>query len=156
MAEGLAKKLLAERLKCHVEDLVDSGVSVLSSGTWGIEGACSAPEAVDVCKKRGINISNTRSRPLSVELANRSDIIYAMTERHREMVISLVPSAGQKTLLLDPTGEDIADPVGGPVKAYETCLGRLETLIEDRLDEMIEGLPPSQGDGPRQNYREES
>src|SRR5260370_30563389 len=47
MAEGLCKKLLAERLGCALEELPERGFVVLSAGLAALMGGQAAPQALD-------------------------------------------------------------------------------------------------------------
>ena len=65
MAEGLYRKLLAQRLNCPEEDLVDRGHMILSAGVAADDGQPSSPEAVEILSARGIDISTHESQQLT-------------------------------------------------------------------------------------------
>jgi protein-tyrosine phosphatase len=135
IAEGLCKKLLAERLGCAVEDLPARGVVVQSAGALGYSGGRGAREAVEVCRTRGIDISNHRQQGLAAELIHRSDYIYAMASQHIDAVRSISPGDAAKAKLLDPAG-DIGDPIGGTIDDYEAVAKRITSALQKRLSEV--------------------
>src|SRR5579862_9107943 len=67
MAEALFKKRLADRLGCTVDELSARGFSVLSAGVAAMIGAEAAEEAIQVVRTYGADLTQHRSRPLSVE-----------------------------------------------------------------------------------------
>jgi len=71
---------------------------------------------------------------LSVELIHQADIIFTMGRAHARAVTSLVRSAADKVMTLDPDG-DIEDPIGADVSVYRRLAEELRSLIEKRLQE---------------------
>jgi protein-tyrosine-phosphatase len=59
-----------------------------------------------------------------------------MGRSHLQAVTSLVPSAADKTVTLDPKG-DIDDPIGGDASLYNELATTLKGLIEQRLKEKV-------------------
>lgn len=135
MAEGLARKILAEKLGVGEDQLGEKGFVVQSAGAFATPGMRAAAPGISVLRKMGVDISRHRSQLLSVELIHQSDAIFAMSENHRRSVLALVPSAAEKVHLLDPAG-DIDDPIGGDESLYLSLAGQLNTLIANRLAEM--------------------
>lgn len=135
MAEGLAEKILAERLGCAVDELPSRGVIVSSAGiSGGIGGA--SEHAITVLARQGIDISQHASTALSADHVRQADYTWAMTRAHRDAIVNMVPSAADRVaLLLD--GEDVADPVGGTVEDYESCGQTIEKGVRARMQEVI-------------------
>jgi protein-tyrosine phosphatase len=134
MAEGLAKRIIAKKLSVSEADLEKKGITVMSAGSFAMPGARATPQGVEALKELGIDLSSHRSRPLTVELIHQADVIYAMGRGHIGAIASLVPSAAEKTLTLDPKG-DIDDPIGGDLELYQALAGTMQKLIEQRLNE---------------------
>jgi tRNA threonylcarbamoyl adenosine modification protein (Sua5/YciO/YrdC/YwlC family) len=134
MAAGLFRQLLARRMECTVAELAERLVTVRSAGSFAGDGARAAEEAIEVMRRRGIDIADHRSSRLSPELIHTADRIYVMTETHAGAVTALVPSAQVKTRLL---GEGpIEDPIGGTVAVYESCAARIAQALAARLEEV--------------------
>ena len=136
MAEAIARQVLAEQLKVPPDDLEKKGYMVLSAGSFAMPGARATPQGVEALRSQGIDLSRHRSRPLSVELIHQADVIFTMGRSHQQAVTALVPSAVEKTLLLDPAG-DIDDPIGSELPVYESLARTLRGLIESRLKEKV-------------------
>lgn len=136
MAEAMARKLLAERLGCRPDEVAARGVVFRSAGTGAVRGSPASEGARTVMARRGLDVGPHQSCPLTAELIRESDRIYAMTEAHRETIISMVPSAAGKTERLDPDA-DIEDPVGGGEDVYERCAQQIYRALRHRLEEMM-------------------
>lgn len=136
MAEAIFRRMLAERLRVSPADLTEQGVTVSSSGTMAMRGGPASEHALEVCRKRGLNIDDHRARPLTVDLINGSDYIFTMAGHHLEMVCGLVPDAGGKARPLDPDG-DIADPAGGDLEDYERAAARIDHALQHRIHEVL-------------------
>jgi protein-tyrosine-phosphatase/tRNA A37 threonylcarbamoyladenosine synthetase subunit TsaC/SUA5/YrdC len=136
MAMALARKVLAEKLGTTADGLEAKGTSVLSAGAFAMAGSRATPQAVEAVKDLGADLSAHRSRPLTAELVNSADLIFAMGRSHRSAVLSLAPAAAEKVHTLDPAG-DIDDPIGSDVSVYRSLAGSLEKLIRTRLEEKL-------------------
>jgi protein-tyrosine phosphatase len=134
MAEGLARRILADQLHIEPELLESKGICVVSAGSFAMPGSRATPQAVEAVKALGADLSRHRSQPLSVELIHQADVIFTMGRNHASAVTALVPSAAEKTHTLDPAG-DIDDPIGGDISLYQELAVHLQGLIEKRLSE---------------------
>ena len=135
MAEALARAALAKKLGVSEEELEKKGLVVMSAGSFAMPGARATPQAVEAVKSLGADLSKHRSRPLSVELIHQADAIFTMSRAHASAVTALVPSAAEKTMTLDPSG-DIEDPIGGDLTLYQQLAGTMQSLVEKRLEEV--------------------
>ncbi|MGC8540146.1 MAG: Sua5/YciO/YrdC/YwlC family protein [Phycisphaerae bacterium] len=135
MAAGLALQILAEKLNIPSAELPSRHIVVRSAGVHAAGGMPAAVEAVKVLGAMGVDIQKHRSAPLTDDLLRRADMIFTMTQAHREEIISRMPTAAEKTFTLDPDG-DIDDPIGKGEQAYRKTAQRLEKLIRNRVVEM--------------------
>jgi protein-tyrosine phosphatase len=136
MAEGIARKYLADRLATTPDELEKRGITVMSAGSYAMPGAKATAPAVEALRAMGVDLSRHRSRPLSVELIHQADVIFTMSESHARAVESLVPAAAEKVSNLDPASE-IEDPIGGDLSLYTEVAERIRGLIEQRLAQGI-------------------
>ena len=136
MAEGIFKKMVAQRCGCSVEQLASKGIHIRSAGTMAFGSGRASPEAVEVCRQRGIDISSHTVRGLDQDLAHPADFIFAMGRHHLEVLRSISPSILTKAQTLDPNG-DISDPAGGSYEDYEMAADRIEAALERRLEEVL-------------------
>lgn len=120
LAEALARSL-------------DATLEVGSAGLGAAEGQPAAEHAVEVARRRGLDLTRHASRALSQELIESSDLILVMTGAHRRLLLRRFPASEDKVFLLkryaSSVEEDVEDPFGGPLSAYEACLTELETEL---------------------------
>ena len=137
MAEAILKKLIAGRLTCSVAELEDRGVQVSSAGVAAAPGLPASPEAVDVMKEAGGDISSHASQPFVDKLANDADLILTLTNVHRDAILRTWPQVETKTRTLRSDGGDIGDPIGAPLEVYRKCAAQIEQALQQRLEEIV-------------------
>lgn len=136
MAEAIARARLAARLEVAAERLAEFGFELRSMGVFAGPGAPAAAHAVEVLRAMGIDLVSHRSRTAIPEDVLKLDRVYAMTRSHLDALRLLLPPGRDKhCTLLDPHGDDIPDPIGGPRSEYEHAAELIGRAIEARLDE---------------------
>jgi protein-tyrosine phosphatase len=135
MAAAIAAKQLADKFHIAPAELPLRHIVVQSAGLHAAFGMRAAMEAMDAVKTFGADLTTHISQPTSPELLRRADVIYTMTDAHRDEVLELVPGAARKTFLLDPNG-DIADPIGSSLAVYQQVAARMSELLRQRLGEL--------------------
>jgi protein-tyrosine phosphatase len=134
LAEGLCKKMLADRLACAPAELPERGYVVHSAGLAAGRGEQAAAEAVSTAHEFGADLSGHLSRPVTPELLARADLLVAMTQQHLQFLSRLGPLAPPMRLLRSDGG-DIDDPLGGDAEVYRACArqiwGHLEALVPE-------------------------
>jgi protein-tyrosine phosphatase len=136
LAEGLCKKLLAERLGCSVEELPRRGFYVLSAGLAAMMGGEAATEAVEVGRGFGADLTSHQTRPLSEDLASQADFLVAMTRGHLMALTDHYPRLGSRPRLLSAAGDDIPDPIGSPREVYQECADQIWRCLAPLVDEI--------------------
>lgn len=136
MAEALLRKKLAEKLGCGVDELDDRGVTVASAGIAAMSGGHATPEAVQVMRAKGLDLSQHESQPLSDRLVRYADIILTMTRSHREGLLAQWPEAAGRAFVLSRDNKDIADPIGGSPEMYKRCADQIDNLLSSWVDEL--------------------
>ncbi len=126
MAEGLALRLIAERLGVagprERQAVAEFGFEISSFGTFASPGARASSYTLDVLAQRDIALSEHASTPATPELVRELDQVYCLTRSHLDALKAMLPPGRAKKLaLLDPDGRDIADPIGGSLAVYEQC-----------------------------------
>lgn len=132
MAEGLCRKLLAERVGCSVDQLAGSGYKVMSAGVMAYEGGQASPEAVEACRLLGVDIGGHRAKPVTPSLLGQADVIFAMTRSHRRAILEEQPGAESRVLMLGGD-QDVDDPIGSSLRTYSDCARGMEELLRVRL-----------------------
>ena len=136
MAMAIGRQVLAKKLGVSPDRLGDEGYDVISAGTFAMPDMRATPAAVTAVAELGGDLASHRSRPLDVALIHRADLIVTMGRSHREAVLGLVPSAADKTVLLNPDG-DIEDPIGSDERHYLELARQMEPLVQQRVEERI-------------------
>ncbi len=134
IAEGLCKQMLAKRLGCEIDELLDRGVRVHSAGTLGLSGSRVSEESVQACSRRGVDISGHTSTHLTGELIHPADHVFVMARHHLEAARSIGHGDTGRALLL--ADEDISDPIGGSAEDYERTARAISDALEKRLQEV--------------------
>ncbi|MBI4711716.1 MAG: threonylcarbamoyl-AMP synthase [Planctomycetes bacterium] len=133
MAVGLYKKILADKLHIPVDELESKGYKIISAGTSAIYNSPASNLAVTALKELSADISRHRSQPVTMTLIEESDQIYVMTKGHLTTLKEWIPQATDRMTLLDPTGEDIEDPIGGELETYRLCRDKIHKGLERLL-----------------------
>jgi len=136
MAEGLFRKLLAEKLGCSEDMLVDRGYVVASAGLSAALGGPPAAEAVQILSQKQIDLRNHESQPLTPRLLQQADYIYTMTRGHRDTILWEYPDLADRVRLLSQDEMDIPDPIGSGLDEYARCAEVIEKNVRILLDNM--------------------
>jgi tRNA threonylcarbamoyl adenosine modification protein (Sua5/YciO/YrdC/YwlC family) len=136
MAEAILRKLIAEKFNCTLEETEQRGVIVSSAGVSATPGGVAAPEAVEVMRTRGLDLSRHESQPLSEKLIRHADVILALTNAHRQAIIRRWPEAAGRTMVMRMDQTDIDDPIGAPAEVYTQCAQQIEEALRERLKHM--------------------
>jgi protein-tyrosine phosphatase len=137
MAEALCKAMLAQRLGCSIDELPARGYWVASAGLAAFPGDLPSPEAVDILREMGADLSMHRSRPLDVDLVAHADHLIAMTRNHLATVIARYPAIGGALRLLCGIEGDLDDPIGGDFDVYAGCARTIRRHLDRIIVEMV-------------------
>jgi len=129
MAEAIARDLIR---RAGVTD-----VTVASAGVAAGDGMPMTAEARQALTDMGFAPGSHRSRMLELAMVNASRRIFTLTKSHQRAVqAALPPAEASKVELLDPQGEDVPDPIGGPLDEYRATASAIERMVKARLKEM--------------------
>jgi protein-tyrosine phosphatase len=137
MAEAICKRLLADRLGCPPEQLLERGFCVLSAGLTAMMGRCAAAEAVETVLAHGADLERHQSQIVTPELLAGADYVWAMTETHLRLLKAVYPDFGPQPELLSPEGEDVEDPIGCDLEVYRQCAGAIRNHLVKRLEGVL-------------------
>jgi len=132
MAEAIARKIAIERGLPDVE----TG----SAGTSAWDGAAISDGAMLVGIERKLDLSSHRSRQLTKQLVQESDLILAMGPHHLERIQALGGADKAYLLAAYPShttqGRGISDPMGGDLEVYRATADELEAEIRRVFDHL--------------------
>jgi len=125
LAEGLLKKMLTSHHK----------FAVTSAGLHAMEGMPANPHTLAVLREKGIDFSLFRSQRVTVALVEQATHVFAMTHDHLRGLSTLYPTYQKKFFLLNEgtTQDDVTDPIGGSLAAYQECGQRIQQALENIL-----------------------
>jgi L-threonylcarbamoyladenylate synthase len=137
MAEALFKAGLAAKLGCEVEELPARGYWALSAGVSACPGDGPSPEAVEVLRDIGADLSGHRSQTLPAEVVAHADHLIAMTRNHLLSVLSRHAIVGGSMRLLCGSQGDLDDPLGGSRELYAACARTILHHVERFIQELV-------------------
>lgn len=132
MAAALAEHELASR----AGDPGATPTRVLSGGVGTGGGSPISEEAARATARLGAPMRQRTSRALTREMLEQADVVWCMTRGHLERALELAPSAREKADTLDPSGDDVEDPIGQGQEVYDATAERLRGLVRARLREV--------------------
>lgn len=136
LAEGICKQVLAEKLGCAADDLAAQGYLIESAGLSAQVGAPAAQEAIETARALGADLTQHRSRPVTLELLAQADRIYAMTQTHLRVLVEHARHTEAPLRLLSPDGNDLPDPIGCGLPVYEECAQLIRGYVDKLLSEI--------------------
>ena len=136
LAEGLAKKALADRLGCTPDELPGRGFWVLSAGVAAYGGGAASAESVTVAAEFGADLRAHASRSVNPQLLLAADDVIAMTRGHLHALIARYPGTGPEARLLCGE-EDLDDPIGAGEEVYRECARTIVRNLERFLSEWV-------------------
>lgn len=136
MGEAIFKKLVAEKIECNIEDLADSGITIVSAGIAAGPGSPAAMQSMTVMQEYGMDISDHQSRPVTARLANYADLVLTMTNGHRSAIVNQWPTLESRVRTIRHDGGDVSDPIGSPIPVYQACAEQIEGCLRQWVDKI--------------------
>lgn len=129
---------MAERLLAHALAAEPALAAHFQSASCGVAAGVGQPasaNSVRVLRSVGVSLEDHRSRPVSQELLDDTDVLVAMTASHLRALEQRFERLPDDIFLMreftdGAAGGDIPDPYGGDVADYQEC-----------RDAMIEAMP---------------
>jgi protein-tyrosine-phosphatase len=139
MAEAIAKQKIKEM------DLPGKfNIKIMSAGTGAFPGCPASPLAVEVLKRKNIDLSGHKSQRITADMLKEADYIFTMTVIQKQQVLFMDPAAKGKTFTLKEFAygdhawnTNIDDPFGGDEDCYEECREQLAEAISIILEKII-------------------
>ncbi len=136
----MAQAMMERKIKAKFGALAADGncpVAALSAGVSAYGGDKASHGALAAIRQFGTTLDDHQSTQLNAALVEQADLILAMGQRHRHVIVSQWPSLASKVHLISPDGGEISDPFGGPLEIYQKCAQQLDQHTDywiDRLD----------------------
>jgi len=107
-------------------------ITVLSAGMNASKGAQASQPAVAALSELGINLRHFRSQPVTEELLERCNHVFAMTRDHYLLIDLLFPEHSEKVRLVGEFtkyGGDVLDPIGQGLPTYKRCRDVIKSAL---------------------------
>ena len=138
MAEGILKKLIAERGN------ETPPIEAASAGTMGLTGVPATAPAIDVSAAYGIDLGNHSSQAASQELLRKSDLVLALAVDHYEYC-RVVGVPENKLFLVRAFPEhqadmgqlSVPDPIGQGHEFYRRAFFLIDEAIRKGWPEIV-------------------
>jgi glycine hydroxymethyltransferase len=121
----------------------ERGWSAVSAGTSASTGWPASEEAVIALQEKGIDARGHYSRPVTRDVLQTSDVIVAMTRRHRDELLRYDPSLASRIHLMKSFGtvkrsDDVQDPIGQSLDVYRHTRDAIDGAIADLILYLLE------------------
>ncbi len=122
MAHGIISHLLG---KLNTAD----GYEIVSCGISAFDGDPASDHAIAALNEIDIDIKDHRSQRITLDMIEMADVIYVMTEHHKQTILSCYPTdISDKVKVLDVT-----DPYGGDLAVYCKSRDQLLAFFTDEV-----------------------
>ncbi|MEI8212196.1 MAG: Sua5/YciO/YrdC/YwlC family protein [Planctomycetota bacterium] len=125
MASAMMKKKIAEQFGHLATDGRIPIVSI-SAGVSAYGGDPASHGALQAIRAYGTSLDDHQSTQLNSNLVEQADLILAMGQKHRNVIVSQWPETAFKVHLIAADGGEISDPFGGPLEVYQKCADQLD------------------------------
>lgn len=118
---------------------VGLSVGVASAGVFAEEGMPASSQAVEVMRRRGIDLTDHKASTVAELQLGPDDLLLTMTRSQARMLVSRYPQLdGQVYVLSEYVGKngDVRDPFGGDVAEYAATADELEYLVTLLVDKL--------------------
>ena len=138
MAEGALRVLLEKERPGKFE--------VISSGTAAANGFPATIYAIEAARMWDCDLSKHQSQPLTRNLIERADLIFAMTPSHLKEIVKIDPDAADKVFLFKnfpdraTEGEGLADPIGQDLQRYNETFLEIGEYLGKFLPEIVKEI----------------
>lgn len=137
---NICRSPLAERhIRAQAAERGLDGISVDSAGLRATEGRSSPDDAVRVADELGVDLSDHRSKPVTSELLEWSDVVFVMDLLNYHHLRQGFGDQDGKTRFLgvyDGDGYEITDPYGEGVDRFRSLYGQVIRSADGFLDVM--------------------
>ncbi|MFN2128450.1 MAG: low molecular weight protein arginine phosphatase [Anaerolineales bacterium] len=132
MAEGLMKIITRDREEPWL---------IQSAGVWAYSDQPAAINTIKILKEYGIDLSGHRSRSISQDLMDNSNLIMVMEKTHKETLETGFPERSPKIFLvseMEGNMKDIHDPIGGTIEDFRSMAEQINRILEDHFEKIYQ------------------
>ena len=137
MAAEMFKRALAERG-------LEGQIAVCSAGMHAVPGREAHSWALTVSREIGMPLTHHRAQPLTPEMVNQADAIFAMDFENKAELMALYPEAKRKICMLSAYAEgsqryrEIPDPFHQDLEGTRRCYTSLQICIDNLMSALFQ------------------
>jgi protein-tyrosine-phosphatase len=134
MAEFLMRKALKETAPQEIEK-----IRIVSAGLHANPGHEAHPWMQEAAADLGISLGTHRAKPLTREMVDAADAVFAMDFQNKAELLTLYPESAHKVYMLSTYAEgawkcrEIPDPYLGDLEVTRYCARQLQTCVQNLL-----------------------
>lgn len=134
MRSAMAEFLMRQALN---QAGIEEPVEIMSAGLHATAGREAHPWAQTASADLGISLSEHRAKPLTREMVEQADCIFAMDFQNKAELLTLYPESREKIYMLSAYAEgtlksrEISDPYLGDLEATRACSRQLQSCIRN-------------------------
>lgn len=143
---NICRSPMGERLLAHALAADDrfAGFKVLSAGTSAYPGDPASANSQVAMKKVGLDLADHRSRPLTSQLLDISDLVLTMTSGHKDIIELQNPGLEVPVFRfrewMETGSKEVPDPFGGSLHVYLETRDSLAEAIPSVVKFITENL----------------
>ena len=143
MAEFLMRKALNEAG-------LEQQVRIVSAGLHASDGREAHPWAQEASAGLGISLAEHKAKPLTWEMVEQADCVFAMDFQNKAELLALYPEARDKFFMLSAYAQgpwqyrEIPDPYLGDLETTRYCARQLQTCVQNLLASTVLASAPKE------------
>lgn len=124
------RSAMAGAILSHLAKENNADICADSCGVAAYPAPASHNAVLAVDELYGIDLKGHEAKMVSADLVDKADVIFAMTPRHAQALLSLFPECADKLTVANP---EITDPYMQDLSVYKECAGELYSQIKSRF-----------------------
>jgi protein-tyrosine-phosphatase len=142
---NICRSVMAEALMKHMLLGHGNPIDVESAGVNAIGNLETDRFTKQVCSEHGLDISSHRSKQLTEEMLDHSNVVLCLAEIHKHLILRAYPRFKSKVFLLKQFRRkysvqqpSVDDPIGRPFSHYEHCYSEIEKEVKRIASLLVE------------------
>ena len=119
-------------LKARITDNEEKW-KIESAGVWAQPGYPAAEKTQVVAQRRGIDLSDHRSRPITFQMVTEYNLVLTMERSHKEALHAAFPGYAKRIYLFwEMAGkfQDVVDPIGRTLADFEDTGMEMDAILD--------------------------
>ena len=134
---NICRSVMAEALLRHLLSGNSKSFDVRSAGVHALSNHRPDEFTTQICSDHGLDVGSHRSRQLTEQMLDQSDLVLCLAKNHKQVILSAYPRFKSKVFLLKEfhrqdavKNPSVDDPIGRPLRRYEQCYKEIEQEVK--------------------------